>query len=233
MIPQHKALTKFLFPWILLIGLILSAGCSNAERDVPQASPAGRDITERVTLSKHACIREGGGLTPYLPQGVNMQVKAPALAGGTVQSGDFLISIYLICDPILVSDDPENPEFSWQEYSEVRYLGLAYAYEYLEDPPEQEIKMYLIINKEYIRGGTIAPYALAGSSLSRGSVSSHYGPILTEDQVVSQALSSGEPIDIMLTFSSFKTLAAVRLTATFEETPDGYRLLSAEIGEVK
>lgn len=204
----------------LLVWIPFIASCSNAEGDLPQ---------ERISLSKRSCI-DGGGLTPHLPLGVNEQIKATALTGGTVRSGDFLISLYLICDPSLTSDDPEFPEYSWQGYSEVRYLGLASEWEisgYHPDLEDQEIKEALTINGEAIHGNIIGPQMGVSWGMGHG----HYGPIMTENQIVARALATGEPIDIVLTISSSETLAAVHLRASFEETPDGYRLLSAEIRE--
>ncbi len=66
-------------------------------------------------------------------------------------------------------------------------------------------------------------------SLSRFSGQGKYGPINTENQIVAHSIAAGEPVDFLLTFSSSITLAEVRLRASFEESPDGYRLLSAEI----
>ncbi len=168
---------------------------------------------------------------PHLSLGVNEQIKAPALAGGTVRSGDFLISLWLICDPSLVSDDPEFPEYSWQDFSEVRYLGFMYGLEYLGDPTEQEIKGSLTINGEVIGEHMISSHTDPERSLSSGEGRIIYGPINTESQIVAHSIAAGEPVDFLLTFSSSKTLAEVRLRALFEESPDGYRLLSAEIME--
>jgi hypothetical protein len=175
-------------------------------------------------------MNANGLLVPHLPLGVNQQIKAPALTGGIIKSGDFLLSIYLICDPSLVSDDPEFPEYSWQGYSEVRYLGLAYGWEIIGYNPELEdleIIDTLTINNEVIYGNVIGPQML----VSWGMGQAHYGPISTENQRVARALIAGDPIDIVLTITSSDSEAAVHLRASFEETLDGYRLLSAEIKE--
>ena len=215
----NRQLIRIISLFSLLVCLPFITACSNAEQDLP---------LERVSLSKHACI-SGSSLIPHLPLGVNEQIKAPALAGGAVRSGDFLISLWLICDPSLASDDPDFPEYSWQEFSEVRYLGFLSGWEYLGDPPDQEIKESLTINGEVISGYIIASHTDPERSLSRGEGHASYGPINTENQIVARALAAGEPVDIVLTISGSKTLAELHLRASFEESPDGYRLLSAEI----
>jgi hypothetical protein len=215
----NRQLIRIISLFSLLVCLPFITACSNAEQDLP---------LERVSLSKHACIN-GSSLTPHLQLGVNDQIKAPALAGGTVRSGDFLISLWLICDPSLASDDPDFPEYSWQEFSEVRYMGFLSIWEYLGNPPDQEIKESLTINGEVISGHIIASHTDPERSLSRGAGHASYGPINTGNQIVAQALAAGEPVDIVLTIFGSKTLAEVHLRASFEETPDGYRLLSAEI----
>jgi len=215
----NRQLIRIISLFSLLVCLPFITACSNAEQDLP---------LERVSLSKHACIN-GSSLTPHLTLGVNDQIKAPALTGGTVRSGDFLISLWLICDPSLASDDPDFPEYSWQEFSEVRYLGFFSGWEYLGDPPDQEIKESLTINGEVISGHIIASHTDPERSLSRGEGHASYGPINTENQIIAQALAAGKPVDIVLTIFGSKTLAEVHLRALFEETPDGYRLLSAEI----
>lgn len=215
----NRQLIRIISLFSLLVCLPFITACSTAEQDLP---------LERVSLSKHACI-SGSSLTPHLPLGVNEQIKAPALAGGAVRSGDFLISLWLICDPSLASDDPDFPEYSWQEFSEVRYLGFLSGWEYLGDPPNQEIKESLTINGEVISGHIIASHTDPERSLSRGEGHARYGPINTENQIVARALAAGEPVEIVLTISGSKILAEVHLRASFEESPDGYRLLSAEI----
>ena len=215
----NRQLIRIISLFSLIVCLPFITACSNAEQDLP---------LERVSLSKHACI-SGSSLTPHLTLGINDQIKAPALTGGTVRSGDFLISLWLICDPSLASDDPDFPEYSWQEFSEVRYLGFFSGWEYLGDPPDQEIKESLTINGEVISGHIIASHTDPERSLSRGDGHASYGPINTENQIIAQALAAGEPVDIVLTIFGSKTLAEVHLRASFEETPDGYRLLSAEI----
>jgi hypothetical protein len=175
---------------------------------------------------------DGYGLTPHIPLGVNQQIKAPALAGGTVRSGDFLMSLYLICDPSLASDDPEAPLYSWHEYSEVRYLGLVNGFVYYRYPPtEKETRMNLFINGKLIRKEMLVSHNFPERQLSWGLGSSFYGPITTENQIVAKALSAGEPIEIVMKVSDSKTIASVRLLVAFQETPKGYRLLHAEIGE--
>lgn len=219
---KHKRLLRVLSFIIMLLGVLPSTGCSKTEQVLP---------LERVSLSKHAC-NGGGGLSPHIPLGVNQQIKAPVLAGGAVRSGDFLISLYLICDPSLEADDPENLEYSWQEYSEVRYLGLASGWRIVGYNPDLEgldTKESLTINGEVIQGMGGGPQI----AVSYGTGFMHYGPINTENQIVARALEAGKPVEIVLTISTSKTLDAVRLQASFEETSDGYRLLSAEIGEVK
>jgi hypothetical protein len=221
MLTKYRLLIRIITLLALLVWIPFIAACSITKQDLPPT---------RVSLSKHACLN-GNSLVPHLPLGINEQIKAPALVGGTIRSGDFLISLWLICDPSLVSDDPEFPEYSWQDFSEVRYLGFMYGLEYLGDPPEQEIKESLTINGEVIGEHMIASHTNPERSLSSGEGQIKYGPINTENQIVAQALAAGEPVDIVLTFSSSKTLAAVRLRVSFEESPDGYRLLSAEIME--
>jgi hypothetical protein len=192
--------------------------CSTTEQDLP---------LPRASLSKHAC--QDPGTPPYLELGVNDQIDAPALAGGTVTSGDFLISMWLICDPSLSSDDPDFTEYSWQEFSEVRYLGFLSGWRYLGDPPDQEIKETLTINGEAISGHIITSNIDPERSLSWGEGQASYGPIYTENHIVTRALVAGAPVDIALTISGSKILAEMHLRASFEEAPDGYRLLSAEI----
>jgi len=215
----NRQLIRIISLFSLLVCLPFITACSNAEQDLPLT---------RVSLSKHACIK-GSSLMPHLSLGVNEQIKAPALAGGTVRSGDFLISLWLICDPSLSSDDPEFPDYSWEEFSEVRNLGFLSAWQYLGDPPDQEIKESLIINGEVITEQIIMSHTDPERSLSRFSGQGKYGPINTENQIVAHSIAAGEPVDFLLTFSSSITLAEVRLRASFEESPDGYRLLSAEI----
>lgn len=221
MLIKYRLLIRIITFFALLVWVPFLAACSSTEQDLP---------LERVSLSKHACI-SGSSFTPHLPLGVNEQIKAPTLAGGTVRSGDFLISLWLICDPSLASDDPDFPEYSWQEFSEVRYLGFLSGWEYLGDPPEQEIKQSLTINGEVIGEHMIVSHGDPERSLSRGEGQAKYGPINTENQIVAHSIAAGEPVDFLLTISASKTLAEVRLRVLFEESPDGYRLLSAEIME--
>ena len=219
-----ELLTGVFTLFTVIVWLPVLAACSNAENNLPM---------ERVSLSKHACL-DGYGLTPHIPLGVNHQIKAPALAGGIVRSGDFLISLYLICDPSLASDDPESPMYSWQDYSEVRYLGLLNGWVYYRHPPtEKETEMSLTINGVVNREEMIVSHNFPKRHLSWGIGSSYYGPIMTENQIIARSLSAGEPIEIVMKISDSKTIAAVRLLATFEEASDGYRLLSAEIMEGK
>lgn len=200
-----------LFVWLPLIG-----ACSFTAKDKTQ---------ERVSLSKSACIDEGHFI-PRIVIDENEEIKASVLAGGTVRSGDFLISLFLVCDPSLSSDDPMN-----DNYSEVRYLALSYASEYLGDPLDEEIKVSMTINDE-ITGTAI----LSGSNndqifIGRGATTQMYGPINTKNQLVAQSLVAGKLVDFLLTISTAKPLAAAHLTASFEETTDGYLLLNAEIVE--
>ncbi len=215
----NKKLIRIISLLSLLVCLPFFTACSTPEQDHPLT---------RVSLSNHACIN-GNSLTPHLRLGINEQIMAPALTGGAVRSGDFLISLWLICDPSLASDDPDFPEYSWQGFSEVRYLGFLSGWEYLGDPPDQEIKESLTINGEVISGQIIASQTDPEISLSRGRGHSEYGPINTENQIVARALVAGDPVDIILTISGSKIIAKVHLRALFEESPDGYRLLSAEI----
>lgn len=213
----------------LLVSMILISSCSVSTN--PSSTPTEVDQPlERVSLSKRDCMNANGGLVPHLPLGVNNQIKAPVLAGGIVRSGDFLISISLICDPALAADDPENPEYSWQGYSEVRYLGIASGWEIAGHHPDLED---VEIQKSITINGRGNLFRNAGPQQTNywGSGMMHYSPINTEEQVLARALANGEPIEIIYTISASETLAAVRLLATFEETPDGYRLRSAEIGE--
>ena len=216
MLLKYRLLIRRIILLALLVWIPFIAACSSTKQDLPMT---------RVSLSKHACIN-GNSLMPHLPLGVNEQIKAPALAGGTVRSGDFLISLWLICDPSLSSDDPVDAQFS-----EVRNLGFMYGLEYLGNPPEQEIKQSLTINGEVIGEHMISSHTDPERSLSSGEGQIIYGPINTESQIVAHSIAAGEPVDFLLTFSSSKTLAEVRLRALFEESPDGYRLLSAEIME--
>lgn len=213
----------------MLVSIILISSCSVLTK--PGSTPTEADQPlERVSLSKQDCMNANGGLVPHLPLGVNQQIKAPVLAGGIVRSGDFLISIFLICDPSLVSDDPLNPEYSWHGYSEVRYLGIADGWEITGYHPELEdleIRSSLTINGVGLHGTVIGPEMLASWGLGQG----HYVPIVTENQIVAQALASGEPLEIIYKIAAPDVLASVRLLASFEESPEGYRLLSAEIGE--
>ena len=214
----NRQLIRIISLFSLLVCSPFITACSNAEQDLPLA---------RVSLSKHAC--QNPGTPPYLELGVNDQIDAPALAGGTVRSGDFLISLWLICDPSLSSDDPEFPDYSWEEFSEVRNLGFLYTWQYLGDPPDQEIKESMIINGEVINEYMIVSHTDPERSLSRFSGHGKYGPINTENQIVAHSIAAGEPVDFLLTFSSSQILAEAHLRASFEESPDGYRLLSAEI----
>ena len=216
MLLKYRLLIRRIILLALLVWIPFIAACSSTKQDLPMT---------RVSLSKHACIK-GSSLMPHLSLGVNEQIKAPALAGGTVRSGDFLISLWLICDPSLSSDDPVDAQFS-----EVRNLGFMYGLEYLGNPPEQEIKQSLTINGEVIGEHMISSHTDPERSLSSGEGQSRYGPINTESQIVAHSIAAGEPVDFLLTFSSSKALAEVRLRALFEESPDGYRLLSAEIIE--
>lgn len=213
----------------LLVSMLLISSCSVITQ--PDSTPTEIDQPlERVSLSKRDCMNANGGLIPHLQLGVNQQINANALAGGTVRSGDFLITIWLICDPTLVADDPENPEYSWQEYSEVRYLGIASGWEIIGYNPEYEdleIKQALTVNGEGLHGKVIGPQMMVSWGMGQG----HYGPVGTEDQIVARALTAGEPIDVVLMISTTEILASAHLRVTFEETPDGYRLLSAEFGK--
>ncbi len=216
----NRPLIRIIFIFTFFVCLSSITTCSNAEQNSPP---------ERASLSKHACIRANGS-TPHLLVGINEQIEAPALAGGAVRSGDFLISLWLICNPSLASDDPNFPEYSWQEFSEVRYLSFLYNWEYLGLPLDQEAKASLTINGEIISVRTLAPRTAPETSLSRFASFTSYGPINTKNKIVAQALAAGEPIDIILTISGSEILAEAHLSASFEEAPDGgYRLLSADI----
>jgi hypothetical protein len=203
--------TITLFALVVLFSLVTA--CANTKQDL---------LPSRVYLSRHAC--QTPGTTPYIELGINNQVKAPALAGGTVRSGDFLISLWLICDPTYNSDDAGDAQFS-----EVRNLALMYAYEFFGDSPEYEIKETLTINGEVIGEHAINSRSDPEKSLSHGMGGSRQEPINTENQLVARAFVAGEPVDILLTFSSSTILAEVSLRAVFEQTAEGYQLLSAEI----
>jgi hypothetical protein len=205
--PTNRQLSRIFPIFSLLLCLSFITACSNAKQDIP---------LERVSLSKYACVRYSSDNVPHL------RFETPALAGGTVRSGDFLISLWLICDPRDASDDPDFP---WQERTEVRYMSFLYNWEYLGPPLDQEAKESLTFNGEIIDTHRIAPER----NLARGSSSTSYRSINTKEQIVARAIAAGEPVDIILTISGSETLAEVHLRALFEETPDGYRLLSATI----
>ncbi|MCD4802005.1 MAG: hypothetical protein K8R16_03585 [Anaerolineales bacterium] len=161
---------------------------------------------------------------PHLPLGVNEQIKAPALAGGTVRSGDFLLSFWLFCDPTLTSDDPLN-----DDYSEVKNLAFLSAFRYFGEPLDQPINLNLTVNSE-----TFNSFAYSASTndqilILRGATGANYGRISTNDQTVAHSLITGEPVIFLFTVSTSELLASAQLIASFEETPDGYHLLNAEI----
>src|SRR3990172_3973425 len=74
------------------------------------ACAAPPNYPARLSLHNHAC--QEPELTPRLPVDEFEPAQKPILAGGTIISGDFLISLWLYCDPSRSSDDPNTPEFS-------------------------------------------------------------------------------------------------------------------------
>jgi len=200
----------------VLVWFPLVTSCSTVEKDLPP---------EGVSLSKYACTYDDD-LFPHVPLNTNEQIKAPALAGGTVMSGDFLISLWLMCDPSLSSGDPMS-DF----YSDVRNLAFLYTFKYLGKPLDQAIHLHLTANDETINSFTYSAGTDTQILIVPGPTSHIYAPIITKNQVVARSLVAGEPIDFLLTISTSQLLASAQLTASFEETLAGYRLSSAEILE--
>jgi len=104
----------------------------------------------RLTLHKDAC--QEPGFTPLVPTDEFLPTPIPVLAGGTVVSGDFVISLWLYCDPSLSSDDPDLPGFS-----EVRYLGFRSEWQYLGRPIDHMSRTVITVNGEQVSSSGSGP----------------------------------------------------------------------------
>lgn len=214
MFNKHQLSIRNIIPLVFLLWTPLLTSCSNPDQDLP---------LEQVSLSKYACADDIIHI-PRLPAGIDNETEAKALTGGTVRSGDFLLSLWLFCDPTLTSDDPLN-----DDYSEVKNLAFLSAFRYFGEPLDQPINLNLTVNSE-----TFNSFAYSASTndqilILRGATGANYGRIITNDQTVAHSLITGEPVIFLFTVSTSELLASAQLIASFEETPDGYHLLNAEI----
>lgn len=197
----------------MVMSILLLTSCANTGEDPP---------LERISLSKEACLDEDI-LAPRLPESLKNGRELKVLGGGTVSSGDFLISLWLICDPTLTSADPTS-----EHYSDFQHLAMLTAYEYLGKPLDQELKISTAINGE--EQGTAIISAGTETEIHIGRGGGHfYQPFSTKALILPRALAAGEAVEFTLTVSTSSPLASAQLRAQFEETPDGYILHSAEI----
>ena len=196
-------------------GLVLCALLGGACNALPQDRPP-----EHLSLARHAC--QEPGLTPVLPPDLQSGMDIPILAGGTVESGDFLISLWLYCDPSSPSDDLES-----SEYSEIGSLGFRYEWQYLGP--------YLARATEpgaatvVTANGMVLLRDAPGPPLSHGEIHAHTGSIRTEGQVISRAVASGDPVEFTITISAPDPTASAVLNVTFASAPDGVVLVDARI----
>ena len=179
----------------------------------------GGSPPQRASLDKHAC--QDPDFTPLLPANESQPGQRPILAGGTVASGQFLISMWLYCDPTLSEDDPNEPNFS-----EVRYLGYRSEWQYRGlRPIDHMVKTVTMANREGMDAGGTGP------SLRLGDISTSATIIRTPSQVVARALERSQPVEFLITISAPEPLAAAILRVTFKPGPDGLQVATAEIEE--
>jgi hypothetical protein len=140
------------------------------------------------------------------------------LAGGTVTSNDFVIGIWLYCDPSLVSTDPLAPD-----YSEIGGLGLHWEWLYRGQTYEGSENEFMVIN------GEVSPAGGSGPRLQSGDAGATTGTIETASQVAAKAAAAGESIQFTLRIEAGGSITEASLTVTLKAFPDGYRLSSATL----
>ncbi len=192
----------------LIILSLLVGSC--APRSRPTSPPP------RVYLSEHACQRPY--LTSLISQDDFYEVQRPVLAGGVVTSGDFVIAIWLYCDPSLDSDDPYGGH-----YSEVRLLGFRYEWEHLGLPIETDSHTSVAINGDELSGTG------GGPGVGTGDTETTTGEITTPSQVVARAVANSQPVEFVVTISAPDRIASAVLRVLFASAPDGYRVVRSEV----
>ena len=171
----------------------------------------------RLSLHEDAC--QEPGFTPLVPTDEFLPTQIPVLAGGTVASGDFLISLWLYCDPSLSSDDPNAPDFS-----EVRYLGFRSEWQYLGRPIDHRSRTVFTVNGEQVSSSG------SGPGVDRREINIHMGE--TSFPGLADAARTSRPVEFLITISAPDPLAAAALLVTFESTPSGLMLTTATIEEM-
>jgi len=168
----------------------------------------------RLTLHQDAC--QEPGFTPLVPTDEFLPTPIPVLAGGTVVSGDFVISLWLYCDPSLSSDDPDLPGFS-----EVRYLGFRSEWQYLGRPIDHMSRTVITVNGEQVSSSG------SGPGVASREINVHMGE--TRFPGLADALHASRPVEFLVTISAPDPLAAAALLATLETTPGGLMLATAKV----
>jgi hypothetical protein len=140
------------------------------------------------------------------------------LAGGTLTSNDFIIGIWLYCDPSLTSTDPLA-----EGYSEIGRLGLDYQWLYRGPSSESSPRTSVIVNGEETRGGG------SGPGLQSGDAEGSTGPIETPSRVAAKAAAAGQPIEFTVRIDVGGSVTTASLTVLLQAFPEGYRLSTSTV----
>jgi hypothetical protein len=168
-----------------------------------------------VGLSPSACLSQESApsITPFreLP-------PYHLLGGGTLTSNDFIISIWLYCDPSLRSTDV----FA-EDYSEIGQLGLHYEWLYRGQSSDSGPMTSIIINGEATRRGS------RSGPLQSGDTEADTGPIKTPSHVAAKAAATGQPIEFAVGIDVGGVVTTASLTVSLQAFPEGYRLSSVTL----
>ena len=203
---QHRTtITEHFALSILLSGIL--AGCQGSQAQAPSIDP--------TPLARHSCI--GDAEAPRLLTG-DMTEPVPILAGGSLRTGEFVIGIWLYCDPTLDSTDYFSPNFS-----EISHLGFRYEWMYLGLPVEGETETIISIN------GVEASRDGVGPGLNTGSAGALTGPLKTERRVIAEAASLGKPVEYLITVEAPHVTEAAVLYVRFTLAEEGYYVSEARL----
>jgi len=189
----------------LVVAALLAGACT-----LPKQGPA-----QHVYLDRHAC--QDSSITPVLFPDSLPQPELPILTGGTATPDEWVLSLWLYCDTSLSSADPSEPG-----YSEVGYLGLRSEWSYRGRAPQADVSMLTSVGHEVVMSDK------AGAPFTTGSTSAQTTSIVTPSQVVARAAAASQPVEFVMTLSAPDPTASVVLRVTFNPTPDGIVLGSAE-----
>jgi hypothetical protein len=180
------------------------------------APPAPQPLAAAPTsLSLSACL--GNEWSPtILPSSELPSYRL--LTGGTVTSDDFVLGMWLFCDPSLVPSDPFEPD-----YSEIGGLGLHWEWLYRGQTYEGNVTEELVVNGEVVPAGGSGPH------LQSGDAGATTGPIETPSGVAAKAAAAGQPIQFTLRINVGASITEASLTISLKPFPDGYRLASATL----